>query len=73
MVRRKPSSNAIVALNPNSFLAFDTSNILLGCPSGLDLSQITFPLNPVSFTISSTSSLIEISKPAPRFTGSLLL
>ena len=28
-----PSSNEVLALNPNSFSTLDVSNILLGCPS----------------------------------------
>jgi hypothetical protein len=41
MVFRRPSSNPVRALKPNSLSALDTSNILLGCPSGFVLSHTT--------------------------------
>jgi len=40
----RPFSKSVLALNPNSFSAFVVSRHLLGCPSGLLLSQIIFPL-----------------------------
>jgi hypothetical protein len=46
-----PSSKPVLALKLNSLFALDVSNILLGCPSGFEASQITFPLKPVSLTI----------------------
>src|SRR5258706_8572261 len=68
-----PSSNFILDLNPNSLFAFVTFNFLRGCPSGFVLSQTIFPLNPVKDFITITKSLIFISNPAPKFTGSDLL
>ena len=43
-----------------------------GWPSGFVESQAIRPGKPVSRAISGTSSLILISKPAPRLTGSEL-
>src|SRR4030042_1763603 len=69
----KPSLNFVFALKPNSLSAFEVSSILLGWPSGFVLSQTIPPLNPVNLAINSTKSFIDISKPAPIFTGSGLL
>jgi len=73
MVLLRPSSNFVLALKPNSFSAFVTSNIRRGWPSGLVLSHNIFPLKAVNLAIRATRSLIEISNPAPRLTGSCLL
>ena len=68
-----PSSKSILALKPNSLSALLVSNFLLGRPSSLLVSHLIFPLNPTKFAINSAKSLINISKPLPKFIGSLLL
>src|SRR5262249_2825285 len=65
-----PSSNPIRARNPNSRSALEVSRRLRGWPSGWETSHTRLPLNPVSAATFSARSLIEISKPAPRLTGS---
>jgi hypothetical protein len=55
---------------PRRRAAFSVERQRRGWPSGLVASHSMPPLNPVSFTISSTRSLILISKPAPRLMGS---
>ena len=72
MVFFNPTSNVVEAENPNSEVAFAVSSMRRGCPSGFDLSQIIFPLKPLKAQIFSAKLLIDISKPAPKFTGSLL-
>ena len=73
IVSFNPSLKSFLALNPNSRKAFVVSSILLGWPSGFDLYQTIRPLTPFNSAISSTSSFMDISTPAPIFTGSLLL
>src|SRR5207302_7315584 len=70
IVSVRPSSKPIFASNPNRSLARRVSSLRRGWPFGRDLSQRTFPLNPHSFATNSVRSLIVISNPAPRFTGS---
>ena len=70
IVFRKPSSKPVLALKPNSRSAFEVSRHLLGWPSGFVASHIISPSKPVSFAIRCTRSFIDISKPAPRLTGS---
>ena len=61
-----PASKLVLAWKLNSVLAFVVSSILLGWPSGLVVSHIMRPLKPVSFTIRSTRSFMDISKQAPK-------
>ena len=57
-----PSSNEVFASNPNSCFAPLTSRHRRGWPSGLLVSHLISPSNPVSWPISVTSSLMEISR-----------
>src|SRR5262245_65806648 len=70
IVRPSPSSNDVLATKPNTVVARDVSSILRGCPSGFVASHTMRPLKPVSFAMSPTRSLIEMSCPAPTLTGS---
>ena len=73
IVRVSPSSKPVVAFQPNSRNARVVSRFLRGCPPGLLVSQIISPSYSVKRAIKLTRSFIEISKPAPIFTGSDLL
>ena len=70
IVRRRPSSNDVVAAKPKRSRARLVSSARRGWPSGLVASQRISPSKPVSSAISSTSSRIVISRPTPRLTGS---
>src|SRR5919201_135545 len=69
-VFRKPSSNFVFAENPKASRARLTSRQRRGWPSGLVGSNTSRPLYPHRPAIRSARSLMEISKPAPMFTGS---
>src|SRR5947207_2830313 len=69
-VRASPSAKVVRARKPNSFSAREVSRERRGWPSGLDASHVMRPRYPTRSAISSTSSRIEISNPAPTFTGS---
>src|ERR1700694_1444199 len=70
IVAASPSANGVVASKPNSFRARCVSSLRRGCPLGREVSQRTVPSKPQSRAMSSVSSLMVISKPAPRLTGS---
>src|ERR1035438_4860385 len=72
-VLRRPSSNDVRAEKPISRRAFSTFKQRRGWPSGCDGSQRISPEKFVSRAIRATSSRIEISRPDPKFTGSVLL
>src|SRR5580692_2072219 len=65
-----PSASSVLALNPNASMAFVVSRHLLGCPSGFVLSKTIVPLNPTVSATKVTKSVITISLPEPRLTGS---
>ena len=69
-VRANPSAKAVRARKPNSRCARAVSSERRGCPSGFEPSHVILPSKPVSAAICSARSLIEISHPAPTFTGS---
>ena len=60
----------VLALKPNSWCALVVSSMRRGWPSGLVVSQKMLPLKFIKSTSKETKSFIEISKPAPIFTGS---
>src|ERR1051326_4837328 len=70
IVRFSPSSSVVLAVQPISLLARDTSRQRRGCPSGLLGSHTMLPSNPESLATSSVSALMLISRPEPRFIGS---
>src|ERR1039458_7211640 len=65
-----PSSSPILARKPNSASAREISKRRRGCPSGFVKSHSTSPSKPVTRIMRDTRSLMEISMPVPRFTGS---
>jgi hypothetical protein len=66
-----PSRKGVRASNPNSSFARDVSSLRRGCPFGFEVSHTMSPSNPVASPISSARSLIAISSPVPRLTGSV--
>ena len=58
----RPSSKSVVARNPNSFSARETSRQRRGCPSGLVASQTMFPRKPFRFR----DALDELADLSPR-------
>ena len=56
-----PSSMLVLALNPKSRSALDTSIYLRRCPSGFVASHSIFPVYPVNSLIFSVSSLMVTS------------
>src|SRR5260370_130763 len=60
----RPFSREVLGVQPNA-VSRDTSRSLRGAPSGLDLSNVSFPANPTVLPISSASSAIETSSPHP--------
>src|SRR6185295_2765586 len=69
-VRARPSLNGVLALNPNSCVARVVSSDRRGWPLGLVVSHAIRPVKPQLSATSPARSRIEISKPAPMFTGS---
>jgi hypothetical protein len=69
MVSCNPVVRSVFASKSNSVFALAVSRRLLGCPSGLEASQIICPSNPASLATKFTNSLIVTSFPVPRFTG----
>ena len=59
-----PSTRLILGVQPN-FIILEMSSCFLGVPSGLELSQTIFPLNPIILCISLANSLIVKSLPVP--------
>src|SRR5664280_1626462 len=70
IVFRRPSSKDVPAEKPKRSRARLVSRARRGWPSGLVASQRNSPPKRASRAISTTRSLIVISEPTPRFTGS---
>src|SRR5213082_3103598 len=59
-----PSCSVIAGLQPNARI-FETSKSLRGVPSGLVVSQASWPSKPTTWQINSASSPMEMSSPQP--------
>ena len=68
-MRSSPSRSDVRASNPKSSFAREASRLRRGWPFGIEVSHVISPVKPESSAISSASSLIEISLPAPMLTG----
>src|SRR5262249_18656843 len=69
-VRRSPSVKGVVAVQPKSSFARETSSRRLGWPLGFEVSQTMRPGYPTSAATREARSRIEISCPEPRLIGS---
>src|SRR5271170_7137195 len=61
IVSFKPSIKSFLALNPNSFSAFETFKTRRSCPSGFDESQMISPVKPTASAMTFTKSRTKIS------------
>src|SRR5204863_3040539 len=69
-VRSRPSRRGVRASKPNSSCARVASRLRRGWPLGIFVSHTILPRKLTTSATRSASSRIEISLPAPRFTGS---